>query len=335
VTLSRTLTRTGTARPSRIAARPGLVVQKVLLRLLLAVLGWAGVSAACAQPVSVIDDAGQILTLERPAERIVSLSPHITELLFAAGAGDRIVGVDAWSNYPAPATRLPRVGDLYALDLERIVALKPDLLVVWHQGNSQRQLDVLRALGLPVYHDGPRRLDDIASSLERLGRIAGQGRAAQAAADTLRAQLGALRREHAGQAPVSVFYQVWNEPLLTVNDSTLIGDVIELCGGRNVFGHLPMQAPRVGVEAVIEADPQVIVAAALAMPEAGSKDKPASSSAGYDPAFALWRRWPRLRAVREHHLVALPDDLISRHSPRVLQGARRLCQALQSARTRP
>jgi iron complex transport system substrate-binding protein len=267
--------------------------------------------------------------LAQPARRIVSLAPHITELLFAVGAGGRVVGVDAWSDYPAPARALARVGDLYALDLERIVALKPDLVVVWRNGNSQRQLDVLRALGLPIYYDEPRRLADIPRSLERLGRLAGQADGGQAAASALKVGLDHLRAHHAGSAPVSVFYQVWSEPLLTVNNNTLIGDVINLCGGRNIFGQLPMQAPRVGVEAVIEADPQVILAAAL-----GPTAEEGSGAGGAsDPAFAPWRRWPRLRAVRGGHLVALPDDLISRHSPRVLQGAERLCAALQAARS--
>jgi iron complex transport system substrate-binding protein len=295
----------------------------------------AGAPAAVhVAPVSVVDDAGHTVTLARPAQRIVAVAPHITELLFAAGAGGQLVGVDAWSNHPAAATALPRVGDLYALDLERIVALKPDLIVVWRNGNSQRQLDVLRALGLPIYEDGPTRLDDIARSIGRLGRLAGHATTADAAAAEMRRELAGLRQRFAAQAPVTVFYQVWNEPLLTVNDGTLIGDVIALCGGRNVFGHLPMQAPRVNVEAVLEADPQLIVAAGLGPAASAGPAADVAAPAADDPAFAPWRRWPRLRAVREHGLVSLPDDLISRHTPRVLQGAGRLCAAIQAARTR-
>ncbi len=288
--------------------------------------------------VTLVDDAGLTLQLARPARRIVSLSPHITELLFAVGAADRVVGVDAWSNYPAEARQLPRVGDLYALDLERIVALKPDLLIVWHNGNSQRQLDVLRGLGLPIYFDGPRRLADIPHSLEQIGRLAGSAAQADAAAAAMRARVGALRDRHAHKATVSVFYQVWTKPLLTVNATTLIGDVITLCGGDNIFGRLPMQAPRVGVEAVIEADPQVILAASLG--QISAEDASAAlGAAGSDGAahadFSLWRAWPRLRAVRHRHLVALNDDLISRHTPRVLDGAEHLCRALDAARRPP
>lgn len=307
--------------------------------------------------VTLVDDAGLTLQLARPARRIVSLSPHVTELLFAVGAGDRVVGVDAWSNYPAAARQLPRVGDLYALDLERIVALKPDLLIVWHNGNSQRQLDVLRGLGLPIYFDGPRRLADIPRSLEQMGRLAGSAAQADAVAGAMRTRVEALRMRHAAKPKVSVFYQVWTKPLLTVNATTLIGDVITLCGGANIFGHLPMQAPRVGIEAVIEADPQVILAASLGQISADDADAETTSrvvadqdSAGRSgdkavpPAaidgaaradFSLWRAWPRLRAVRQHHLVALNDDLISRHTPRVLDGAERLCRALDAARPRP
>lgn len=311
---------------------------RVALALLLAVILGSHVAA---QPISVVDDAGQRLDLARPARRIVALSPHVTELLFAVGAGDRVVGVDAWSNYPAAARQLPRVGDLYALDLERIVALKPDLLIVWHNGNSQRQLDVLRGLGLPIYFDGPRRLADIPHSLEQMGRLAGSAAQADAAAAAMRARVEALRDRHAHKAKVSVFYQVWTKPLLTVNATTLIGDVITLCGGDNIFGRLPMQAPRVGVEAVIEADPQVILAASLGQisAEDASAALAAPGAAGSDGAahadFSLWLAWPRLRAVRQHHLVALNDDLISRHTPRVLDGAEHLCRALDAARRPP
>jgi iron complex transport system substrate-binding protein len=336
----------------------------VALAMLLALTMW---SPATAQPLSVVDDAGQKLELAGPARRIVALSPHVTELLFAVGAGDRVVGVDAWSNYPAQARRLPRVGDLYALDLERIVALKPDLLVVWHNGNSQRQLDVLRGLGLPIYFDGPRRLADIPHSLEQMGKLAGSVQQADAVAAAMRARVQTLRERHAHQRQVSVFYQVWTKPLLTVNATTLIGDVITLCGGDNIFGQLPMQVPRVAIEAVIEADPQVIVAASLgqigadaadvgdaANAESMPADTPGkgstSAAAASHPAstvkampgdsaaradFSLWRTWPRLRAVRQHHLVALSDDLISRHTPRVLDGAERLCTALDAARRLP
>jgi iron complex transport system substrate-binding protein len=288
------------------------------------------VSPAAAQAITVVDDAGQTLQLPRPARRVVALSPHITELLFAVGAGAQVVGVDAWSNYPAPARSLARVGDLYALDLERIVALKPDLIIVWHNGNSQRQLDVLRGLGLPLYFDGPRRLADIPRSLEQFGRLTGHADPASEAAATMRARVEALRARHARQAPVSVFYQVWTQPLLTVNASTLIGDVISLCGGVNIFAALPMQAPRVSIEAVVEADPQVILAASLGeITSADGTAQPAQAD------FSLWQAWPRLRAVRGRHLVALADDLISRHTPRVLDGAERVCAALDAARATP
>ncbi|MEY2686934.1 MAG: hypothetical protein RL375_1132 [Pseudomonadota bacterium] len=281
------------------------------------------------QAVTLVDDAGRQLDLPRPARRIVSLSPHITELLFAVGAGDQVVGVDAWSNFPSAARQRPRVGDLYALDLERIVALKPDLLIVWHNGNSQRQLEVLRGLGLPIYHDGPRRLGDIPHSLEQMGRLTGHETQAQAAASTLRRRVVDLRERYARQPRVSVFYQVWTAPLLTVNATTLIGDVISLCGGDNIFGRLPMQAPRVSIESVIEADPDVIVAASLG--QVGAE----AGTAGDLADFSLWHAWPRLRAVRRQHLVALSDDLISRHTPRVLDGAERLCTALDAARRAP
>jgi iron complex transport system substrate-binding protein len=281
----------------------------------------AMVEVGAAADSAVRDDRGATLELRAPARRIVSLAPHITELLFAAGAGDYVVGAVEYSDYPDAARRIPRVGSVHALDLERVLSLRPDLIVVWLHGSPQRQLERLALLGVPTYYSEPRRLEDVAGTLERFGRLAGTGQAAGRAAAAYRARLAALRARYAGAAPVEVFFQIWNQPLLTVNDSHLISDVLRLCGGRNVFGSLATLVPAVSVEAVLQANPQVIIAA--------------SDDARHEAAaLAPWRAWPRLAATAQGNLFAVDADSISRQSPRILDAAQAVCERLDAARAR-
>ncbi len=270
--------------------------------------------------VRVTDDLGQTVVLAQPARRIVSLAPHVTEMLFAAGAGAHVVGAVQYSDYPEAAQRIPRVGGYTSLDLEAIVALRPDLIVTWKSGNPAPQVEKLRDLGFAVYVTEPRRIEDVPRDVESLGQLAGTVADARKAAGTFRARHESLRRRYSGRPPVDVFYQIWDRPLMTVNDEHLISDVLRLCGGRNVFASLPVLAPKVDVEAVLAADPEAIVASGMgeARPE----------------WLDTWRRWPQLRAVRHNDLFFIPPDLIQRHTPRILDGAERLCAALEQARTR-
>ncbi len=278
--------------------------------VLLALLAAAG--GARGAGVEARDDLGRLAALERPARRIVSLAPHVTELLFAAGAGGRVVGAVESSDYPPAAQLIPRVGGSAALDLEAIVALRPELVVAWDSGNPAAAIERLRALGYPVYVSEPRALEDIGRALRRLGRLAGTEAHARTAAAAYERSLDALRRRYAGRPPLSVFYQVWDHPLITVNGEHLISAVLELCGGRNVFADLPALAPRVSIEAVVARDPQVII----------------SAGAGLD----AWRRWGELAAVRDRHLYSVDPDLLHRPTPRILTGAQRVCEHLQAAR---
>jgi iron complex transport system substrate-binding protein len=278
----------------------------------------AAMSSAAA--LQVVDDRGVRIDLPGPAQRIISLAPHITELLFAAGAGERIVGVVEYSNYPEAAKRLPRVGDTRSLDLERIIALKPDLVIVWLKGSPQTQLDVLTALRLPIYYNEPRALDEIALTIERFGELAGTSAVAQPAAREFRSRLAALRQRYRGRDTVTVFHQIWKQPLMTVNGEHLISHVLELCGGRNVFARLRPLAPHVVAEAVLEADPEVI----------GTGDRGGLRAGGLDE----WYRWPQLRAVARNNVYVVDPDLISQHAPRILDGAELICESLEAARRR-
>src|SRR5258705_8147812 len=210
---------------------------------------------ACAT-VSVTDDTGATVTLPALAQRVISLAPHVTEMLYAAGGGAKLIGAVTYSDYPPEAKQIPRVGDNKALDLERIVALKPDLIVVWRHGNAQRQLDRLRDLHIPLYFNEPHHLDDIAVTLTKLGTLLGTSPTADAAANAYRNDIAQLRARYAARPPVSVFYQVWDDPLMTLNGAHMISDVIALCGGRNVFAKLEPLVPTVSTEAVLAANPE-------------------------------------------------------------------------------
>ena len=270
--------------------------------------------------ITVTDDVGQSVTLRTPARRIVSLAPHVTELVYAAGAGHTLVGAVDYSDYPAEARSVKRIGSYVRIDLEAIAALKPDVVIGWRSGNPATQLERLRALGLPVYINEPRSLDAVAHSLRQIGILAGTQSAANAAAEAFIAHRNRLREDYGSRAPVPVFYQIWNQPLMTINGHHLISDVIRLCGGHNVFNALDVLAPKIGIEAVLAANPEAIVASGMgeARPE----------------WLDAWRKWPTLNAVQRGNLFFVPPDLIQRHTPRILDGADLLCNQLDSARAK-
>jgi len=283
-----------------------------LLLLLLA-------SHASAQ-VGVRDDYGNEVRLQKPAERIVSLAPHLTELVYAAGAGARLAGAVEYSDYPAEARSLPRVGSDARIDLEAVLALRPDLVVAWPNAGSLRTVERLAELGLPVFRSEPRELDDVARTLERIGQLAGSAAQADAAAAAFRARAAALQQRYGTRRKVRVFYQIWDRPLLTVNGAHMISKVMAACGGENVFAALPLLVPEVDGEAVLRADPEAIVAS-------GSND-------AQPQWLEMWRRFPGLTAAARGQLYAIPADLIQRPTPRILDGAERLCTILDAVRTR-
>jgi iron complex transport system substrate-binding protein len=287
------------------------------MRRLLALMLAVAALPALAQ-VAVRDDYGNDIRLGAPARRIVSLSPHLTELLFAAGAGRRVVGVAEYSDYPAEARALPKVGNDTQTDLETIVQLQPDLIVAWPNAGTVKAVDRLAELRYPVFRSEPRQLEEIATTLVRLGTLAGSEATAAPAAQAFRARVNALERRYAGRPPVRVFYQVWDRPLITVNGEHIISRIIALCGGENVFGTLPGIAPQIDREAVLRANPEVIV-------EDGTRVS--------RPARETWGGFPALAANRRTQFHSIPSDLLQRHTPRILDGAERLCEALEQARS--
>lgn len=287
--------------------------------LVFALVIWLFQACLAYAELSVPDDTGRQMRLNPPAQRIITLAPHATELLFAIGAGKRIVGTVEYSDFPEDAKRIPRIGGYNGLDMEAIAVLRPDVIIAWSGGTPPAQIKKLRQLGLPLYLSAPKNVADIAGALERLGALTGEKIAAAQAAAQFRRTLDTLRSKYQGRDKVSVFYQTWNHPLVTINGEQIISDVLKLCGGENIFARLPGLAPTVSIEAVLQADPQAIL----------------TSSTDHSPPTGLdeWKRWPQLRAVRNEHLYYVSGDLISRPTPRILQGMAEVCGKLDEVRT--
>ncbi len=277
-------------------------------------------SCTSVSAVTLIDDRGRSLSLAQPAQRIVSLAPHVTELLYAAGAGDRVIAVVEFSDYPAEARALPSVGNASRVDLERIVALGPDLVIGWQTGNDSGDIAALERIGIPVFVTEIALIREIPRALENIGQLAGSGEIAAKSAAGFRAELRLLEQRFAGRHPITVFYQIWERPLMTVNNRHFIADSIRLCGGVNVFADIEPIAPTVSIEAVIAADPAVIINSA--------------SDARNEAQLEAWRRWQGISAVRHDNLFGVPSDLIARPTPRILNGVERLCEILDNARNK-
>ena len=290
-------------------------------RLLAAVLLLASAAGALAQAVSVQDDSGATITLPQPAQRIISLAPNLTEIVFATGAGERLIGVGRFSDYPEAAQKIPVVSDAFALNLESINALKPDLILVWKTGTAQRQRDALKKLAarmkVPVFESEIRDVAGIGTTLLRLGTLTGTPDKAAAVAARVDAEWKALVAQYRGAKPVRVFYQVWDKPLMTFNDAHLVGKAIAICGGINGFGKLSALTPMVSREAVLAWNPQLILA---------STADPALTS------LAAWRQLPTIEAVRHQQLAGVRGEILSRMGPRFVQGARELCEVIDKTR---
>lgn len=273
-------------------------------------------AAPLAGAVTVRDDGGNTVTLDKAAMRVISMSPHVTETLFAAGGGSRIVGTVNYSDYPDAARSIPRIGSNREIDLERVISMKPDLIVAWMHNNSERQIEMVRKLGVPVFLSDPQKLEGIPDNVERLGHLMGTDAVAGPAAAELRRQLASLRSRYAGRPTVRTFYQVWDKPLYTLSGRHIITDALRLCGGENIFDKLTVTAPIVSVESVLQADPEAVF---------GTAEK------NYG-GVSLWKPYPTLTATRNGNLFTVDGDLLNRAGPRMIAGTAVLCDKLELAR---
>lgn len=274
-------------------------------------------SSLDASAATLRDDRGVAFELRTPVERIVALSPNLTELAFVAGAGARLAAVVRYSDFPAEAARLPQVGDASRIDVERVVALQPDLVLAWRSGNPAGDIERLERLGLPVFVTEARSLADIARLTRTIGDLAGTAEHAAAAAAAFERELSGLRARYGAREPVPAFYEIWHQPLLTVNGAHVISDVISLCGGRNVFRDAPVLTPAVSLEAVLAARPRVVLGG--------------SSAVRPDDFVAAWRAMP-VQTLRDIPVRYVPPDYIQRQTPRIALGAKIVCEHLDGMR---
>lgn len=288
--------------------------QCVALALALILLGCAFTAEATAS-VTVTDDFGHDVTIRYPPRRIVSLAPGATAMLLAAGASHQLVATIEYSGQPASERKLPKVGSADAIDMERLISLRPDVVIVWPDGNNPAQIATIERLGIPVYGQEALALDGIAGSLRRLGRLAGTSGVADRAARALEAKLAALQREYAHVShPPSVLLEVWDRPLYTVGGRELMSDALRVCGARNAFADLPQRAPAIGIEAVLARNPDIIIATA-----------PTAEAYAW---LAEWRRFPSLEAVRTGRLLVFDDQRLSGLGPGAIDATAGMCRKI-------
>jgi len=256
--------------------------------------------------------------IQHKAQRIVALAPHIVEMLFDIGAGNKIVGAVAYSDYPKAALDIPRVGSYHGMQIEKLLALNPDLVIVWKSGNSQSDIDKIKRLGINVVLSNPVNIDDVATELRYFGGLTGHEKQAEIAALAYEKHLKTLRIENQNKQPIPVFYQLWSEPMMTINGSTWINQLIEVCQGVNVFKSNPTPYPKISTENVIVAQPHLMI-----LPDENS-DKP--------QPIIDWQKWPEIPAVKNNKFIHVDADLLHRFSTRMLNGIEDMCEKIDQHR---
>jgi iron complex transport system substrate-binding protein len=288
---------------------------RLLFLLLISYPFWAA-----ANPIHVTDDIGQTISIAQPARRIVALSPHIVETLFAAGAGSKIVGTVEYSDYPSSAKSIPRIGGYENINLEALVSLKPDLVIGWETGNSPGAIEKIRRLHIPVYLSQSNTVAQIAVEIEKFGQLAGTSATAKPAAEAFRSKLARLTKTYGNRPTVTVFYQISESPLMTIGGKQIITNALSICGGQNIFANLKPMAPVITAEAVLAANPEVIMTSGM------DQINP--------QALDIWKKWPKLTATQRKNLFFIDSDLVNRNGPRIIEGTQILCDAIQIARDR-
>ena len=287
------------------------------INYMLLILVFLTTEVVCADIV-VTDSAGREVRLSHPATRIIALAPHITENIYSAGAGKYLVGVVNHSDYPEQAKDITVVGGFSSFSVERILALKPDLVMAWSSGNDDKRIQQLIQLGIHVYIDEPHVLNDIALSVNNIGVLAATEHIAEPAARQFLLNVEHLHNQYAHKSPVSVLYQVWDSPLQTLNGEHIISNGIEICGGENSYASALSIAPNISIESVIERNPDMIVASGM------GEERP--------EWLDSWKKWTALKAVRQNNLYFIPPDLIQRHTFRMIQGISMMCDFIDRVR---
>ena len=269
--------------------------------------------------IEILDADGNLVRLDKPAERVISLAPSLTEILFAIGAAQRVVGVIEYSDFPPEAKTLPVIGRFDLLDIEKVLELEPDLIVAWKSGNPERSIEQLISLGLTVYLAELNDLPSISKQMKNISKLTGTETEASSALTNFNQTYESLIAEYSDRKLVKTFYQVWDMPIITAGGKDFINDIIKLCSGENIFKGINQIAPKVSLEEVIVANPEVIIGSGSDQTRPDWLDN--------------WKRWPRIEAVSKQNLFSINPDLIQRQTPRILIGTKQTCEYINKART--
>ncbi len=251
-------------------------------------------------------------------QRVISLAPHVTEMLFSAGAGDKIVGVVAYSDHPAAALQIENIGSYNAINIEKVIQLNPDIIIAWKTGNRPKDVEKLQQLGFKVVYSQPYLLDDIVKEIREFGRLLGTEAQAEPMAQRLQQTLQRLRQQYQHKKPVTAFYQIWNSPMMTINGEQIISQAMNICGANNAFHDLPLLAGEVSIESVIKKNPDtILLGGQQAMQQAWLKE---------------WMKWQTLTAVKQQQVYLLQADTYQRPTERLINGLQALCETIDQAR---
>ncbi len=302
---------------------------RILALVALLVSGGApGLSSASANTANYPSDSAHLANPAGPgkninyAQRIVALSPHSVELLFSIGAGDRIVGTVEYADFPAGAKQIPRIGNYHGIQIERVVSLKPDLIVAWKGGNKAADLNKLRSLGFRIFYTQPKNISEISTDLIALGELTGNRKQATARSRRLMDRYLDIKSRYRNRRPVRVFYQLWHDPFRTVGSGGWLNSLVSDCRGENVFLDAEGDYPQVSMEAVIAKNPEVIIV----------PHHPGNNSANSTARTDIWKTWGVVEAVRQERVFTINGDLLHRFSPRAVDGLALLCEMIDRGR---
>lgn len=251
------------------------------------------------------------------AARYITLSPHLTEILFDLNVGDEIVATVEHSDYPERAKSIAIIGNHQSLNIEAIVALEPDVVFAWSDGNPGLQLQRLTDLGIKIFYSAPNDLNALMAEINAIGDLVNQSSRAQFITQQMAKQINSISANYENSAPLNVFYQIWHQPLRALGSDAWLNDLLARCGAKNIFAHLPQAYPQVSIEVVIEKQPDVII-----MPQSNK----------LNAEQELWQNWPMLKAVKNNHIVAINADWLHRFTGRSIRGLTSLCESLDALR---
>jgi iron complex transport system substrate-binding protein len=289
-----------------------MVVVRAFVLLGFALAAQAALANSCVQ-----DDLKQPVCVKQ-TQRLVVLAPHLTEIVDFVGGMSKVIAVDGSSNFPESVNTLPKLGNPWMLGAESILARKPDLVLVWQSGISMDVVALLRKAGVPVFVSEPRSIEQVASTMHRVAKLLGTDTASQPGIAGWVKQFDDLRAKFAAKTKVPIFYQVWNQPLMTLGGQHVVSEVIQVCGGQNVFASLPSLAAQVSVESVLRREPAVLLNSGSALDHLNFVQQ--------------WSAWPNVPAVQNKDVYTIPNDILVRNGPRLIQAARLVCDYIDTAR---